>query len=154
MLRSLPFSRTLITLALIAPLPLLAPVAAPPAMAQPAGATLTIHFEGITRAEGKVMVAVFDADGWNGGAPVGVAMVDAAIGGVDATVSGLAPGRYAVRAFQDVDGDMKFGTNPFGMPIEPFGFSNDAIGAGGPPSFEDAAFTVGDSAVSQTITLR
>ncbi|MBA17861.1 MAG: hypothetical protein CMN73_16165 [Sphingomonas sp.] len=144
--------RSLLAAALIAPLPLVAPVAATPAMAQ--AATLTIHFDGIKQAQGKVMVAVYNADGWNGGAPVKVAMVDAKAGGVDTVIAGLAPGTYAVRAFQDVDGDMKFGTNPFGMPTEPFGFSNDAMGAGGPPSFDAAAFTIGDAPVTQNITLR
>ncbi|WP_109808215.1 DUF2141 domain-containing protein [Sphingosinithalassobacter portus] len=145
--------RSLLAAALIAPLPLIAPIAAAPAMAQGA-ATLTIHFDGIEQAQGRIMVAIYDAEGWNGGAPVRVAMIDAKTGGADVVVAGLAPGTYAVRAFQDVDGDMKFGTNPFGMPTEPFGFSNDAMGAGGPPSFDAAAFAIGDAPVAQNITLR
>ncbi|RSZ47417.1 MULTISPECIES: DUF2141 domain-containing protein [unclassified Variovorax] len=56
--------------------------------------------------------------------------------------AGLAPGRYAVRAFADENGNGKLDTNLLGMPTERYGFSNDAKGNRAPPSFDAAAINV------------
>jgi len=40
-----------------------------------------------------------------------------------------------------------------GMPNEPYGFSNDARGSFGPPSFEDASFVVGEENLSITFQM-
>ncbi|MFZ1333327.1 MAG: DUF2141 domain-containing protein [Flavobacteriales bacterium] len=61
---------------------------------------------------------------------------------VTLTYTDLAPGTYALKLYQDVDGDEKLGTNAVGIPNEPFGFSNNAMGNFGPPSFEQASFTI------------
>jgi len=55
----------------------------------------------------------------------------------------VAPGTYAIKAFHDVDRNGQLDTNFMGIPKEPYGFSNDAMGTFGPPSFEQAAFKVG-----------
>jgi uncharacterized protein (DUF2141 family) len=65
----------------------------------------------------------------------------------------LPSGRYAVRLFQDLNGDRKVNTNVLGMPIEPFGFTNNAPATLGPPSFGEAAVVVGDRPIVQTIKL-
>jgi uncharacterized protein (DUF2141 family) len=49
-------------------------------------------------------------------------------------------GEYAIRIFHDEDGDEKLDTNFVGFPKEKFGFSNDALGRFGPPSYEQARF--------------
>ncbi|WP_341705669.1 DUF2141 domain-containing protein [Ferrovibrio sp.] len=58
-------------------------------------------------------------------------------------IGGLPPGRYAVVGFHDIDRDEHIKRDDRGRPQEPYGFSRDARGAGGPPAFEDAAVTVG-----------
>ncbi|WP_371514874.1 DUF2141 domain-containing protein [Brevundimonas denitrificans] len=58
-----------------------------------------------------------------------------------------------MRAFHDVNGDGEMNTNPFGMPTEPFGFSNNAVGNMGPASWARAHFAVSGE-TRQTITLR
>ena len=45
------------------------------------------------------------------------------------------------------------GRNPFGMPTEPFAFTNNAVGNMGPASWDRARVAV-DGAVAQTIVLR
>ena len=57
----------------------------------------------------------------------------------------LPPGDYAVAAFHDRDGDGQLGANFAGMPTEGFGFSNDARGFMGPPTFDAAKISVGSS---------
>ena len=61
-------------------------------------------------------------------------------GRVVCTFEGLAPGKYAARAYQDLNDDGEMNANMFGMPVEPYGFSNDARGQFGPPSFDDQLF--------------
>ena len=56
----------------------------------------------------------------------------------------VAAGEYAVSIFYDVNSNEKLDTSIFGIPKEPTGVSNNAIGKNGPPAFEDASFTVSD----------
>ena len=58
-----------------------------------------------------------------------------------------------MRAFHDVNGDGRMNTNPFGMPTEPFAFSNNARGNMGPASWDRAEFAAA-GAVAQTIVIR
>jgi uncharacterized protein (DUF2141 family) len=51
----------------------------------------------------------------------------------------------AVAVFQDIDGNGSLSKNKFGIPTEPYGFSNDVRGLFGPPSFSQAAFTISHS---------
>lgn len=58
-------------------------------------------------------------------------------------------GTYAIAAYHDVNGNQKVDKVPIvGLPMEPYGFSNDARGQFGPPSFGKSAFEVnGDTLV-------
>jgi len=58
------------------------------------------------------------------------------------SVADLPEGRYAIKAFHDVNESGSMDFNWVGMPKEPYGFSNNAMGAMGPPKFEQAAFPV------------
>ncbi len=114
------------------------------AIAQEPLATLTLTYTGIETKEGSVMGVIFDSeDAFNGkGAPVRQIMIIANKAEIAAQFAGLKPGRYAIKTFHDIDGDGKMGTNPFGMPIEPFAFSNNAVGNMGPAKWADAAFEI------------
>lgn len=126
----------------------------PAAHAQDASADLTLTFPALASKSGKVMIAVYDsAQGWSSGKPARIAQANPADAEPAAKIVALAPGTYAVRAFQDVDGDGKMGMNPFGMPVEPYGFSNDALPNMGPPSFDAATFTVTAGANTQVVHL-
>ena len=52
--------------------------------------------------------------------------------------TGLAPGDYAAVVFHDENGDHEFNMNAFGMPMEGYGFSNDAAALFAPPDFKSA----------------
>jgi uncharacterized protein (DUF2141 family) len=136
----------------------LAPLAAVPTCAAgtttASPATLTVSFTGIATPKGVIMVALYDAAGWDGGKPVRVAMIDANGTDVSTVFTGLAPGRYAIKSFHDINGDGKMDTNPFGLPVEPFAFSNDAHGEKGVPSWDAAAFDLAPNGSTQRITIR
>jgi uncharacterized protein (DUF2141 family) len=51
----------------------------------------------------------------------------------------------AIAVFQDIDGDGKLTKSQLGIPSEPYGFSNNARGMFGPPSFKQAAFVLSPS---------
>ena len=125
-----------------------------PALAQSPGHTVTLTFD--TGADtGAVMVALFDSEAayGGGGRPVGQARLDVAAGQRTATFEGLPAGDYAAKTFHDVNGDGEMNFNPFGMPVEPYAFSNNAVGNMGPASWDRARFAV-SVATAQTITLR
>ncbi len=54
---------------------------------------------------------------------------------------GLAPGRYAVAVYHDINNNGKLDTILF-FPTEYYGFSNNVMGTFGPPSFTDASVVV------------
>lgn len=91
-------------------------------------ADLTVQFVGIETQTGQILMSMFDnAAAHDGnGAPVRVAMAPIKEGMATARFEGLPPGDYAIKAFHDVDGNGQMATNPFGLPLEPFAFSNDA----------------------------
>ena len=75
-------------------------------------------------------------------------------GEVVVAVPNVPPGTYAVQAFLDDDGDERIRRNWLGMPREGIGFSNDAPFRFGPPSFGDAAFTLGPAGGRIRLNLR
>jgi uncharacterized protein (DUF2141 family) len=118
-------------------------------------ASLVLAFPELKQKTGVLMIAVYDGlDGWKSGKSVRAVVAAAAAAEPAVKIDGLAPGTYAVRVFQDLDGDGKLGTNPFGLPNEPYGFSNGAKANMGPPSFADASFVVAPGANRQTLSLK
>jgi uncharacterized protein (DUF2141 family) len=80
---------------------------------------------------------------------VGECLGEVVDGQMTCKVDGLTPGQYAVAAFQDLNGDEEMNANMFGMPTEPYGFSNNARGNFGPPSFDDQLFEMdGDKSIA------
>jgi uncharacterized protein (DUF2141 family) len=127
---------------------------APAAMAADT-ATLTVTFEGLKSHAGAIMLSLSAGqDAYDGKAgPAAQTMISAAGDTAVATFNGLAPGQYAIKAFHDVDGDGKMAANPFGMPTEPYAFSNNAAAAMGPPKWAAAAFDVKAGPNTQTIKI-
>ena len=120
----------------------------------PAQGALTLTFAGVEVPKGTILIALYDAAGWTGGKPVRVATADASAAKPSAVIADLPAGSYGAKLFHDIDGDGKLGVNPFGIPTEPFAFSNDAKGVRGPAAWEDAMFSVGPGQTTQTITIR
>lgn len=116
-----------------------------------AASVLTLNLDCGSTA-GKVMIAVYDSEAaYNGGAPVRSLAADP---GQPVRLEGLAPGTYAVKSFHDLNGNGKMDANPFGMPTEPFAFSNNAHGNMGPAPWSAAAFTVDAAGATQTLVLK
>ncbi len=117
--------------------------------------TLTLTFKGLQHKTGAILFTLVGSeDAYNGKAPATAQKILKVSGDTATqTFDGLAPGRYAIKAFHDVDGDGKMATNPFGVPTEPFAFSNNATIMMGPPKWEAAAFEVKAGANTQSIDI-
>ena len=63
-------------------------------------------------------------------------------------------GRYSIKTFHDENGNNKLDTNSTGMPTERYGFSNNARGRFGPPSFASTAFTLNSPQMTIAIELK
>jgi uncharacterized protein (DUF2141 family) len=123
------------------------------AAADPDSARLTLTVTGIKEHKGTIMVGVFDQAGYDTDASVSGMMIPVSGDTASATVD-IPAGTYGLKLFHDVDGDGKMGTNPFGMPIEPFAFSNSAPAQFGPAKWDAAKFDVAAPATSHTIKLQ
>ena len=134
--------KPLITAALVAFL--LAPVA----QAGP----LTVKFENIKTQQGTIRLGVYDAAGYESGKSLTGANVPVDGDSASVTLEGLAPGEYGIKLFHDVNGDGEMNSNPFGMPTEPFAFSNNAKGKFGPAKWDAARFEVTAEGAVQVIT--
>jgi len=64
------------------------------------------------------------------------------------------PGRYAVGAYHDENGNGKLDTNFIGYPIEGYALSNGVRAVLSRPRFADAAFAVGDGETKVTLHIQ
>ena len=123
--------------------------AAPTAFA----ADLTVTVDGIANQNGAIVLGLFEAETYDGDCSVDAAAIVIEGPSVSVTFEGLTPGEYAVRLYHDVNGDGEFNTGAFGIPTEPYAFSNNAKGSFGPAKWKAAKFTLEDASATHTITL-
>ena len=111
---------------------------------------LTIEIKGIENNKGKIYIAIYDSEETFLKKAKGIIadIIDKKSTGI---FKGLKKGTYAVSLFHDENGNKKMDTKIFGIPKEPYGFSNDATGFMGPPKFKDAKFNI---EANKTITIK
>jgi|JI6StandDraft_1071083.scaffolds.fasta_scaffold00225_6 uncharacterized protein (DUF2141 family) len=101
---------------------------------------LTIR--GIENVQGSVLVAVYNSEETFMKKRLASKKVKVSDNEVALTFEDVGPGDYAITTFHDENDNNKLDTNFLGIPNEPYGFSNDARGSFGPPSFEKAKVKV------------
>lgn len=117
--------------------------------------TLMVTVDGYDVQEGMVSAALFSEAGYNGkAAPVGGQSVDIMGDSVTLTFEGLAAGEYGIKLYQDVDKNGQMNTNAFGLPTEPYAFSNNAVGTMGPAKWDAAKFTVTEAGAVTSISFK
>ena len=127
--------------------------AAQTARAQDGAGSLSIELSGLAP-QGAVMVQLFNTEaGYGAGEAVAGEIVEISAATAEIAFADLVPGQYAFRLFHDVNGDGEMNTTPFGMPTEPFAFSNNARGQFGPARWEQAVFTLNAGQNVQQISL-
>ena len=109
--------------------------------AQPEG-TLVIEVKGINTVQGDLQIGLYNrAEGFAGKNTTYAGKVVAVTGNVmTVEITGLPYGTYAATAYHDKNGNGELDKNFFGVPTEVYGFSNNARGTFGPPSFAESSF--------------
>ena len=121
--------------------------------------TIKVILEGVLEGQGQVRVALEknakDFDSGTFDTPKYLSRVEEAKGDSVSVIFPAVPyGTYAIKAFQDLNGDGKLKTGFMGAPEEPWGFSNDATGFMGPADFGDAKFELDAPELELTIHLK
>ena len=121
-------------------------------------ADLAIEVHGIRSDDGRLYVAVHPPES-KATFPEGTGLIAAIqqrahAGVLRFVLQDLPPGRYAVNAYHDENGNGELDTNFVGIPSEGYGFANDPNTSFGPADFDAAAVDVGDAAAVAAMTLR
>lgn len=122
-----------------------------PAAQAGVAADLTVHLSGVAGNAGQVMAALCDRDSFL--KRCAYLLTAAAAPSVTLRFSHVPPGQYAVMLFHDENANGQFDRSPNGMPLEGYGFSRNARGKYGPPSFDDAAIDLKPGAMSIDVEL-
>ena len=131
----------------------LAGILAGPAIA----ADLAVEVRGVRSGDGRLFVSVHSPE-TREAFPTGAGMAAgiqqrAHAGTIRFVLRDLPPGRYAVAAYHDENGNGELDTNLVGMPSEGTGFANDPPSSFGLPDFESAALTLGSDPATAVMTL-
>ncbi len=117
---------------------------------------LQVEVKGLRNNDGLVRLALYDRPELfpiSGKAFV-ISDVPIPYQGLSLLFSDLPLGEYALALFHDEDGDNVFDKGFLGLPLEGFGFSNDATVFFSAPSFSAAAVTVGEALTTITVHVR
>jgi uncharacterized protein (DUF2141 family) len=121
-----------------------------------APAAFVVEIEDAEPNGGVVRIAIFDnANNFESRQdPVRSSQQVAAGGRCTWEITDLAPGQYAVAAFQDNNGNGELDKGSFGIPKEPYGFSRQATKKLLPPSYEQARVNHQHETTSVKVILR
>lgn len=88
--------------------------------------------------KGNIVIGIFDSNENFLKKPIDGRMEKASGDSITVVFENLKPGKYAVSVLHDANKNKDLDKNKLGIPKEGFGFSNNVLGAMGPPSFERA----------------
>lgn len=128
---------------------------------------LKVTVEGVRSDNGALMIGFYDSatnfeDAIDTSAHVGLlndkgrlvgVTMRAKTGPQGIAIMDLPPGRYGVIVFHDENDNGLLDVSFLGIPVEGYGFSNDAIGFLSAPSFDKASVAVGSGDVTTKILL-
>ncbi len=113
-------------------------------------ADLTVTLTNIESDKGQVVISVFDTKKTfkDKSDPIASITIPASQGHVLVSFTDLPTTPIALAAFHDANTNNKMDTNFLGAPKEGFAVSNNAKGRFGPPTYEDARFTMSDDTLA------
>jgi len=124
-------------------------------VAQETGSSLTVEVDGFASDEGKVMIALVDSkENYESDKPFKGVFAPIKNKTARYVFENLEPGEYAVKLYHDKNDNDELDTNFAGIPKEAYGFSRNARGTFGPPTYEKAAFTLNSTTTTIRITVK
>jgi uncharacterized protein (DUF2141 family) len=107
--------------------------------------SLTVEVSGLKKVEGSMLyVAIINAESKE----IGQYQSQVTSSTLSFKIASSGEEKLALRMFQDLDGDNEMNRGMFGIPSEPYGFSNNPEIKFGPPSLKEMLF---DTASAETI---
>ena len=119
--------------------------------------TLNLRIQNIEKATGNIMVAVFEGEDNflkdDKAVASKIALVEK-MGTLEISFPNLPHGEYSVAVYHDVNGNQELDTNFFGVPTEPYGFSNNARSKWGAPKYNVARFQLNQLEQNMVINVK
>jgi uncharacterized protein (DUF2141 family) len=110
---------------------------------------------GLRSEKGQVKIAVFNSsEKWLGEQPIYSSTINVDSQTVTCRINDVPYGDYGVAVFHDENSNGKMDKNVLGIPLEPYGFSNNVRITFGPPKWEEAKFTVKGSTAEVSIGVK
>lgn len=120
--------------------------------------SIRVTVDHLRNTKGHLLISLYNgSDGFPDNAAKAIRKQQVSITGNSTviTFNDLPAGNYAVAILHDENDDGKMNTTWVGLPREGYGFSNNAMGTFGPPSFRKASFAhAGDATTTITIRTR
>lgn len=105
---------------------------------------LTVKIENIKGKKGSLRLGVFNSEEGFLKKAIGGRVIKPEGDKVTIVFDDLKPGKYAISIIHDENDNNEVDKKAFGIPKEGLGFSNNAMGKFGPPTFEESSFTIED----------
>ncbi len=102
--------------------------------------------------EGNVLIGLYTEDTFLKAAPLKRVSAEIVDGKATATFENVAVGTYGISLFQDKNSNKQMDFDANGMPMEPYGVSNNNMSYG-PPQWSDAKFEVADQPITMEIRM-
>jgi uncharacterized protein (DUF2141 family) len=108
-----------------------------------ARAALIVMVTGLRSQKGQVKIAVFNSpEKWRAEQPVYSLTINVDGPSVTSIINDVPEGYYAIAVLHDENSNGEMDKNILGMPLEPYGFSNNVRITLGPPKWENLKFGV------------
>jgi len=115
--------------------------------------SIEVHINNINSDKGTIRIGLYNSESNFYEKIYKSIAIKAKKGSLKATLDEIPIGYYAISVYHDENNNTALDSNFFGIPKEPYGTSNNAKGSFGPPSWEDAKFSVSEQTVIQSINL-
>ncbi len=115
---------------------------------------LTLEVRGLDKIKGQLMIGLYnDEDGFEAEQDFKGRTIPVTAETEQVVFDALPTGRYAVKVFHDEDRDGELDTGLFGIPSEPYGFSNNASDPFSAPEWKETRFMLGAQPLTHVIDL-
>ena len=123
---------------------------------QASAARISVTIQCVHSAQGSVFVGLYATPSkfLNGTQNDAMRRVPASTGPITVVFDNLPAGTYAVGAYHDENGNEHLDTNFLGLPEEGYALSNGVRAVTSKPTFQQAAFTVGDQGAAIALHIR